>query len=160
MATASIPQTVWQPSDKNVAGGSERRADPSKRIFQYRWVIMQFYTYADLFHNTDEDESLQIENAILYGIDLELVGHFGNAIRLSVSIESASYSHVLFPEIFGNRIPRVLQSLFDLLDLSTEDGRKLSSVKDIACRVAFKSDRKISAIGHFLKDKWMPLSLE
>lgn len=121
---------------------------------------MKFYTYAELCHDVYKDDPIHVENAILHGIDLVVIGHFGNSIFLSVSIETPSYPYVAFPDISYNNIPRFIRLIFDLLHLSEEDGRKLSSVKDMACRVAFKSDSRIAAIGHFLRDEWMFLPFE
>lgn len=93
-----------------------------------------------------------LQNALIERIDLNLIGHFGNIVTLELRM---SNGYDLFRQYNATAsVGILLQCLYDLLDLSEENGRRLSSVRDIPCRLV--SDGKgIIGVGHFIKDKFV-----
>ena len=78
-----------------------------------------------------QDAGYVVQNGTLKNLDIELNLHFGNCVSLTGIVETEN-GGVAAP--FGLRnttkdIGFILQAIFDLLDLSREEGRKLSSIK-------------------------------
>ncbi|MDD4817330.1 MAG: DUF5131 family protein [Victivallaceae bacterium] len=75
----------------------------------------------------------EVNNALIAEIDLNLIGHFGNIVTLEIRL---SDGRVVFNSCNATaRIGVLLQCLCDLLELSDEEGRRLSSVRNIPCRI-------------------------
>lgn len=102
------------------------------------------------FHETE------IKNALVEKIDLNVVGHFGNAVTLDIpiNIDDCLYSNP-FSSISSTLSCGILiQALFNVLDLNEDNGISISSLKKIPCRVIV-SDNKTVAIGNFIKNKFI-----
>lgn len=93
----------------------------------------------------------------LVSFDLEVIGHFNNAVSLVLTatnvIPYSGYANT-------RNIGLILQYLVDLLDISREDGIYLSEMKDIPVRLVFDSPEcswgsKCMGIGNFMKDKFV-----
>lgn len=93
-----------------------------------------------------------VQNALIAEIDLNLIGHFGDIVTLEIRL---SDGRVFFNRYNATaRIGVVLQCLYDLLELSDEDGRRLSNVRNIPCRILCSPDGVIG-IGHFIDDRFV-----
>lgn len=97
-----------------------------------------------------------IENACIKSIDIDVIGHFGDAITLDmpISLGGSRLANPLSGRDLTNHVGKFIQVLFRLLALSEEDGKKLSEIKEVPCRVVFCYDT-IVGLGHFLDDRFM-----
>ena len=92
------------------------------------------------------------QNSMINKIDISLIGHFGNVVTVEVK--------TVHGNLFGQYsatccVGKVLQVLYDLLDLTEEDGRMLSSVYKVPCRILRDGHGQLVGLGHFLKDKFV-----
>lgn len=95
---------------------------------------------------------IEVENSMIEGIEISLLGHFGNI----VTVEVRTSHGVLFQEWNATaHLGLVLRCLFDLLDLTEEDGRILSDVRSVPCRILKNRTGMLIGIGHFMKDKFV-----
>ena len=104
-----------------------------------------FVTLAEL-----ERLGCRVKNEMIEKIDINLLGHFGNIVVLEIR---TSGGFVFSGYNMTHCIGTVLQSLYDLFDLSEEDGRRLSEIENIPCRVAIDAQGCCVGIGHFIEDK-------
>lgn len=104
--------------------------------------------------DTVKQNNCTLQNAIIRKIDLKLIGHFGNRIAVMVITDRA----VLFSGADSTRSCGLLiKELFELLDLSDDNGRTLDSVRNVPCRLLIRAD-EIVGIGHFIEDKFVETS--
>lgn len=104
--------------------------------------------------DTVKKKNYTLQNAIIKKIDLKLIGHFDNRISVMVMTDCA----VLFSSADSTRSCGLLiKELFELLDLSDDNGRTLDSVRNVPCRLLIKAD-EIFGIGHFIEDKFVETS--
>jgi len=98
------------------------------------------------------------ENNILRNVDVNIVGHFGNAVCLELMCDNVCpYS------CYNNtkNIGMLIKSLVELFDLSEEDGLRMSKIKNIPVRLVFENSsknhwgEKVVGIGHYMKDKFI-----
>lgn len=102
--------------------------------------------------NEVEGRKLFVRNSMINKIDISLIGHFGNVVTIEVKTCHGN----LFKEYSATRcLGKVLQVLYDLLDLTEEDGRSLSSVYGIPCRIVCDVRARAVGLGHFMKDKFI-----
>lgn len=107
-----------------------------------------------------QDAGYVVQNGTLKNLDIELNLHFGNCVSLTGIVETEN-GGVAAP--FGLRnttkdIGFILQAIFDLLDLSREEGRNLSSIKNVPCRLIASDNKAYSTclgIGNKTKDKFI-----
>ena len=94
----------------------------------------------------------RVQNEMIKKIDISLLGHFGNIVTLEILTSRgflfSGYNMTLC-------VGTVLQSLFELLDLSEEDGRRLSEIEDTPCRVVIDAEMHRIGIGHFIEDQFL-----
>ena len=102
------------------------------------------------FHETE------VKNALIEKIDLNVVGHFGNAVVLDITIKTDDclYSNPFFSISSTLNCGILIQALFNTLELNEDNGISISSLKEIPCRVIV-SDNKTVAIGNFMKNKFI-----
>lgn len=94
----------------------------------------------------------RVKNEMIEGIDINLIGHFGNAVTLEVMVSQG----VLFSCYNMTRsIGLVLDALYELLDLTEEDGKRLSDIENVPCRVVVDSAGCRVGIGNFMEDKFL-----
>lgn len=87
-----------------------------------------------------QDAGYVVQNGTLKNLDIELNLHFGNCVSL-IGIVECENGKTINPFGFRNstkEIGSILQTVFDVLDLSRDDGRKLSSIKDVPCRIVIR----------------------
>ena len=93
---------------------------------------------------------LKTENSMIQSIDINLIGHFGNV----VSVEVKTRHCTLLNAWNATRcLGVVLQCLYDLLDLTEENGKRLSEVRDVPCRVVVDNKTGFCVgLGNFMDD--------
>ena len=113
---------------------------------------MQFKIQKDITLNGNHTE-----NAILTNADIVLIGHFGNTVSLILDFKSDEDCKLSPLELYNStkNIGYILKTLYKLLDLSEENGKRLSEVKDVPCRLIFDGEWRCVGIGNFLKDKFV-----
>ena len=98
-----------------------------------------------------------IKNDIIEKVDVNTIAHFGNATCLEILCSNicpmSSYNNT------GN-LGFVIRALIELLDLSREDGLRLSKIKNVPCRLVFNEPdcswgSSAIGIGNFMKDKFV-----
>lgn len=102
------------------------------------------------FHETE------VKNALVEKIDLNVIGHFGNAVTLDIpiNIDDCLYSNPFSSISSTLNCGVLIQALFNVLDLNEDNGISISGLKKIPCRVIV-SDNKTVAIGNFMKNKFI-----
>lgn len=95
---------------------------------------------------------LLYQNSMINKIDISLIGHFGNVVTVEVK--------TIHGNLFGQWtatccVGKVLQVLYDLLDLTDENRRSLSSVYKVPCRILRDYGGRIVGLGHFMEDKFV-----
>lgn len=98
-----------------------------------------------------------IENNIIKGCDITIIGHFGNVVSLDIWCNNCS--------LFSMRASTAnigwqIKALVELFDLTEEDGFCLSKFKDIPCRIIIEGNdggwgSKVIGFGHFMEDKFV-----
>jgi len=92
------------------------------------------------------------KNALIAGIDLNLIGHFGDIVTLEIRLSDGM---VVFNRYNATaRIGYLIQCLYDLFELSDENGKRLSEVRNVPCRILCSPDGVVG-IGHFMKDRFI-----
>ena len=111
---------------------------------------MKHYTEQELLEN----EKLNIQNSIIKNIDLNVVGHYGNCVCVEVICKNVT-------AIGGwnntESAGKIIKELVVLLGLDIEDGRRVSSIKDVPCRLVIEGGflGKCVGIGHFMNDDFV-----
>ena len=97
-----------------------------------------------------------IENNIIEYVDVNTIAHFGNATCFEIAC-----SNVYVMSSYNNlrNLGLIIKAFIELLDLSEEDGLRLSKIKNIPCRLIFEGQggwgSKCIGFGHFMKDKFV-----
>ena len=96
-----------------------------------------------------------IANNIITNFDINVVGHFGNVVCLEVMCHNCiPYGHANNTKNVGY----VLKALYELFNLSTDNGTRLSDIRNIPYRLVFKGTScldPIVGIGNFMKDEFI-----
>lgn len=99
-------------------------------------------------------DGYQIDNEMIRGADISIIGHFKNAVSLNIWTGSCCLIHD-----YNNtqNLGIILKALVELFDLEDEDGFKFSDMKNIPCRIISKGGlgSKVIGFGHFMKDKFV-----
>ena len=113
-------------------------------------------TYEDIIKTKQEliDRGYTIENAMLEYMDVDIIGHFGNATTFSIvtnccCIFSSYYN-------MGSILSEVIKCVVEVLNLSEEDGLHLSEVKNIPIQIVSKGwGSKVEGFGYFIGDRFV-----
>ena len=97
-----------------------------------------------------------IENNMIEYVDVNTIAHFGNVTCFEVVCSNicamSSYNNL-------RSLGFIIKAFIELLDLSEEDGLRLSKIKNIPCRLIFEGQggwgSKCIGFGHFMKDKFV-----
>lgn len=95
----------------------------------------------------------KIENEMIRGADIAVIGHFGNLVSLNVWTGCCCLLHN-----YNNtqNLGLILKAFVELFDLTDEDGYCFSKIKDIPCRIIFDGwGSKVLGFGHFMKDRFV-----
>lgn len=93
-----------------------------------------------------------IENKIIETIDVNVIGHFGNAVSLEIFCKSVA---PMSGHSNTQNIGYIIRAIIELLDLSGDNGIRLSEIKNIPCRVVYDRQYRCIGIGHFMKDRFV-----
>lgn len=118
--------------------------------------VIQMKTYKDICKTQKEllEKNFSIENNILKSIEINLIAHFGNIATLEMFFEDCC----LFSNYnLGTTIPFILKSIIEILDLSEEDGLRISKIKNVPVRIVLQGNGlgRIVGFGHFMKDRFV-----
>ena len=112
---------------------------------------MKFKTLSEI-----KEDGNSVENNIIRGCDINIIGHFGNTVSLNIWADNCSLFHDYNNT---NNIRYQIKTLIELFDLTEEDGYCLSKFKDIPCRIILEGVggawSKVLGFGHFMKDKFI-----
>ena len=93
-----------------------------------------------------------IENNIIVGCSIRVIGHFGNIVSLNVYCKNVCiYSGYNNTENLGI----IIKAFIELFELESDDGYDLKNFHDIPCRVIFENRNKAVGFGHFMNDKFV-----
>ena len=96
---------------------------------------------------------LRTENSMIERIDINLIGHFGNIVTVELI---GRHARILRDWNATKCLGVVLQCLWDLFELTKEDGKMLSEVVNVPCRIVFDNKTNlVVGIGHFMEDKFI-----
>lgn len=113
-------------------------------------------TYKDIAKTESEilERGLFVENNILKSVDINVIGHFGNITTIEMWFENCC----LFSGVnAGVLLPDILKSIIETLDLSDEDGLRISKIKNVPVRIitSGKHFGKVVGFGHFMKNRFI-----
>ena len=94
----------------------------------------------------------EIENNIIRGAKIAVIGHFGNIVSLVVYTDNCC---IISDYNNTRNIGFIIKALVELFDLTLEDGYIFSHIKDIPCRIICDKNSKVVGFGHFMKDKFV-----
>ena len=104
-----------------------------------------------------EEMGYGIENNIIERVDVNCIGHFGNLVTLQIVCKNvwamSGYNNTA-------NIGFIIKRLVELLDLTQEDGVRLSEIKNVPIRAVYSDSNcsfgsKCVGIGHFMKDRFV-----
>lgn len=111
-------------------------------------------TYKGIVKTQSDLENYHIENNMIEFIDVNVVGHFGNATTLTMAFQNCclfgGYS-------LGRLIGEVLKIIVEVLELTKDEGVPISRIKNIPVRIVVEKGwgNKIIGFGHFMKDRFV-----
>lgn len=110
-------------------------------------------TYKDITKCQADLQDKYIENNLLKSLDIEVIAHFGNCTTLNMIFEDCG----LFSGMsMGWILSEVIKIIIETLDLSEEDGIRLSTIKNKPARIVRDSQwGKVIGFGHFMKDRFI-----
>lgn len=95
----------------------------------------------------------EIENEMIRGADITVIGHFGNLVSLNIWTGCCSLIHD-----YNNtqNLGLILKAFVELFELTDEDGFCFSEIKNIPCRIISDGwGSKVLGFGHFMKDQFV-----
>lgn len=94
----------------------------------------------------------KIQNEMIRGADISVVGHFGNAVSLNVWTGCCCLFH---DHNNTENLGIIIKAIVELLDLTEEDGFSFSDIKDIPIRIFSDGlGTRVLGFGHFMKDRF------
>lgn len=100
-----------------------------------------------------EADGHQIDNNMIRGADISVIGHFGNIVSLNVYTDNCCIIHD-----YNNttNLGIIIRALTELLDLTAEDGYSFNKIKDIPIRIISDGwGTKVLGFGHFMEDRFV-----
>ena len=98
-----------------------------------------------------ELKGVTLGNNVVSSLELNIVAHFGNEISFKIIcrniIPYSGYNN-------NSNLSDIIKDLFEVLDLSCEDGIWLSKISNVPCRLIFNEDEAIG-IANFMTDKYV-----
>ena len=101
-----------------------------------------------------ENDGHTIDNEMIGGAQISVVGHFGNAVVLNIWTGCCSLIHD--HNNTGN-LGVLIKALVELFDLTEEDGLDfIKKIKNLPVRIVSDGwGTKVIGLGHFMKDKFV-----
>lgn len=110
---------------------------------------------SDIIRTRDqvEAEGYQLENEMIHGADICVLGHFGNAVSLNVWTGCCC---LIYDRNLTQNLGIVVKALVELFELTDENGYNFSKFKEIPCRIISSGwGSKVVGFGHFMKDRFV-----
>ncbi len=111
-------------------------------------------SYKDIVKTQSDLKDHHIENNMLEAIEINVIGHVGNLTTLEMFFTNCC----LFSQYnLGNLIGTVLKVIFEVLELTEDNGLHLSKVKNVPVRIVSENSwgSKVIGFGHFMKDRFV-----
>lgn len=111
-------------------------------------------TYKDIVKSQSDLKNYHIENNMLEAIEINVIGHVGNLTTLEMFFTNCC----LFSQYnLGNLIGTVLKVIFEVLELTEDNGLCLSKIKNVPVRIVSENSwgSKVIGFGHFMKDRFV-----
>ena len=100
-----------------------------------------------------ENDGHLIDNNMIRGADISVIGHFGNIVSLNVYTDNCCIIHDCNNT---KNLGFIIHALTELLDLTAEDGYSFNKIKDIPIRIISDGwGTKVLGFGHFMKDRFV-----
>lgn len=112
-----------------------------------------FITEVEVIERLGEPE---ITNGFVKGMDIDVIGHFNNMVTLDMPLvfDVAKWVNPFATTNFTRDCGLVIRCIFDLLDIFEEDGKRLSEIKNVPCRVVC-NNYAFAGIGNYMKNKFL-----
>ena len=111
-------------------------------------------SYKDIVKTQSDLKDHHIENNMLEAIEINVIGYVGNLTTLEMFFTNCC----LFSQYnLGNLIGTVLKVIFEVLELTEDNGLRLSKVKNVPVRIVSENSwgSKVIGFGHFMKDRFV-----
>ena len=103
-----------------------------------------------------EEMGHSIENNVIVSVDINTIAHFGNCTCFEISCKDvcpmSTYNNT-------RNLGLLVKSFVELMSAEREDGRRLSEMTNIPCRLVFENQGgwggRCIGFGHFMKDKFV-----
>ena len=100
-----------------------------------------------------ENDGHQIDNEMIRGAQISVIGHFGNAVSLNIFTGSCCLIHDC--NNTGN-LGILIRAFVELFELTEEDGFNFTELKGLPCRIVSDGwGTKVIGFGHFMKDRFV-----
>lgn len=100
-----------------------------------------------------ENDGHQIDNEMIGGAEISVIGHFGNVVSLNIYTGCCCLIHD--NNNTGN-LGILIKAFVELFELTEEDGLNFSKLKNIPCRIVSDGPfSKVIGFGHFMKDRFV-----
>lgn len=98
----------------------------------------------------------RVVNNVILGVDVKIIGHYNNCITINVNCKRASF---LGSYGITTNVGYVIRAIVELLDLSEDDGIKLSDIRNIPIRLIYDGpdiyDSRCVGMGHFMDNRFV-----
>ena len=95
----------------------------------------------------------QIDNDMVRGADINVIGHFGNVVSLRIWTDNCC---IIDDYNNTKNLGLIIHAVTELLDLTTEYGYSFNKIKDVPIRIISDGwGSKVLGFGHFMKDRFV-----
>lgn len=113
-------------------------------------------TYKDIVKTEQQlkESGYCIQNDIIRSIDVNIVGHFNNVTTLEMILDDCC----LFSQYnIGSLFPFIMKAIVEILELTDDDGIRISKMKNLPVRIVIDGDGwgNVIGFGHFMKDEFI-----
>ncbi len=111
-------------------------------------------TYKNILKTEKEilKEGFQLKNEMIKSFDINVIGHFGNSVMLEMCLNSGLRLFCNYS--VGNCMRYLIDIIFSVLDLTDENGIRISQIRDVPIRIIYH-ESSVVGFGHFLRDKFV-----
>ena len=97
-----------------------------------------------------------LENSLIISVDINTIAHFGNAVCFEIMCNNVC---PMCGYMNTRNLGFLVKAFVELMGIEREDGKRLSQVKNIPCRVVFEGQggwgSRCIGFGHFTEDKFV-----
>ena len=97
-----------------------------------------------------------VVNNVILGVDVNIIGHYNNCITINVNCKRTSF---LGSYGITTNVGYVIRAIVELLDLTEDDGIKLSDIRNIPIRLIYDRpdiyDGRCVGMGHFMDNRFV-----